>query len=95
MADQCASGGGRRGSPMDVSIARRVVQSFCKPPSKTDREIAELSERQMEILQLLARGKAYKTIADELELSIHTVQTYIRRIYEKLHVHTAPKQGQN
>lgn len=76
------------GSPMDASIARLVVQSFCTPPSKADRELAELSDRQMEILQLLSRGKAYKVIAEELDLSIHTVQTYIRRIYEKLHVHS-------
>ncbi|MBN2162027.1 MAG: response regulator transcription factor [Pontiellaceae bacterium] len=76
------------GSPMDLSIARLVVQSFQKPRKKVDIEISELSERQYQVLQLLARGKPYKLIADELDLSIHTVQTYIRRIYEKLHVNS-------
>ncbi len=76
------------GSPMDLSIARLVVQSFQKPKKKIDAEISELSDRQQQVLQLLARGKPYKLIADELDLSIHTVQTYIRRIYEKLHVNS-------
>ena len=73
---------------MDLSIARLVVQSFQKPKKKVDAEISELSERQQQVLQLLARGKPYKLIADELDLSIHTVQTYIRRIYEKLQVNS-------
>jgi DNA-binding CsgD family transcriptional regulator len=47
-----------------------------------------LTDRQREVLDGLAAGKAYKQIADEMQMSIHTVRTYIRRIYEKLHVHS-------
>ena len=47
---------------------------------------AELSTRESEVLQLLAQGYLYKEIADTLGISLPTVNTYIRRIYEKLHV---------
>jgi len=72
------------GSPMSSSIARKVVQSFCRPVSGPPN--ANLSPREQEVLQLLARGFLYKEIADSLQLSVQTVNTYIRRIYEKLHV---------
>ena len=73
------------GSPMTSNIARRVVQAFHRedptaPPS------ADLSQREREVLELLARGYLYKEIMDALEVSRGTVNTYIRRIYEKLHV---------
>ena len=71
------------GSPMSSSIARKVVQSFRHTPTPG---VAELSPREQEVLELLARGYLYKEIADSLELSVQTVNTYIRRIYEKLHV---------
>jgi len=71
------------GSPMSSSIARKVVQSF---RHQTTPGVAELSPREQEVLELLARGYLYKEIADSLELSVQTVNTYIRRIYEKLHV---------
>jgi DNA-binding NarL/FixJ family response regulator len=75
------------GSPMTSNIARKVVQSFqqqAPPASSTD--TSELSPRESEVLDLLARGYLYKEIADSLEISLPTVSTYIRRIYEKLHV---------
>lgn len=73
------------GSPMASNIARRVVQSFQKShPSSANS--AELSAREQEVLNLLARGFLYKEIADALNISVATVNTYIRRIYEKLHV---------
>lgn len=71
------------GSPMSSSIARKVVQSF---RHNTLPGAAELSPREQEVLELLARGYLYKEIADSLELSVQTVNTYIRRMYEKLHV---------
>lgn len=71
------------GSPMSSSIARKVVQSF---RHQTMPGVAELSPREQEVLELLARGYLYKEIADSLQLSVQTVNTYIRRIYEKLHV---------
>ena len=71
------------GSPMSSSIARKVVQSF---RHDTMPGVADLSPREQEVLELLARGYLYKEIADSLQLSVQTVNTYIRRIYEKLHV---------
>ena len=73
------------GSPMSAPIARKVVQSFKATPERGD-ESADLSERERAVLDGLAAGLAYKQIADQLQISIHTVRNYIRRIYEKLHV---------
>ncbi len=73
------------GSPMSAPIARKVVQSFKAVPPAGD-TAAELSPRERSVLDGLAEGLAYKQIADQLGVSIHTVRNYIRRIYEKLHV---------
>jgi len=73
------------GSPMTSNIARKVVQSFERPANQSG-EAMELSSREREVLELLARGYLYKEIADLLHISGPTVNTYIRRIYEKLHV---------
>lgn len=74
------------GSPMTSGIARKVVQSFQQPAKVEAPETAELSQREREVLDLLARGYAFKEIADMLNIGVTTVSTYIRRIYEKLHV---------
>jgi DNA-binding NarL/FixJ family response regulator len=75
----------RGGSPMTSHIARKVVQSFQQtPPSPKATE--NLSPREQEVLELLAKGFLYKEIADQLHISFETVHTYIRRIYEKLQV---------
>ena len=75
------------GSPMSSQIARKVVQSFRRnETATTDGEAVELSPREREVLELLARGYLYKEIAEQLKISVQTVNTYIRRIYEKLHV---------
>ncbi|HEX7653351.1 MAG TPA: response regulator transcription factor [Verrucomicrobiae bacterium] len=80
------------GSPMSATIARKVVkllQRSGEPTSKAGNAIRlQLSTRQQEMLELLAAGEPYKVIADKMGLSIHTVRGYIRRIYEKLQVHT-------
>lgn len=85
------------GSPMSSYIARRVVQSFnCpRPPAATklaggdsNVDAASLSPREEEILALLTQGFLYKEIADQLSISLDTVRTHLRRIYEKLHVHS-------
>ena len=73
------------GSPMTSNIARKVVQSFQRPTLQPS-EAVELSPREREVLELLARGYLYKEIAETLQISGPTVNTYIRRIYEKLHV---------
>ena len=73
------------GSPMTSNIARKVVQTFRqRAPSLTEGE--DLSPREQEVLELLARGYLYKEIADSLGISVPTVNTYVRRMYEKLHV---------
>ncbi len=74
------------GSPMTSYIARKVVQWFQKQASPQQRETEELSPREREILRLLARGYAYKEMADALSVSMGTINTHIRRIYQKLHV---------
>ena len=73
------------GSPMSAPIARKVVQSFQSAPARGN-ESAALSQRELSVINGLAQGLAYKQIADQLGVSIHTVRNYIRRIYEKLHV---------
>jgi DNA-binding NarL/FixJ family response regulator len=73
------------GSPMSSHIARKIVQSFQKPP-RAARETESLSPREAEVLDLLAKGYYYKEIADKTGLTYATVHTHIRHIYEKLHV---------
>jgi DNA-binding NarL/FixJ family response regulator len=73
------------GSPMTANIARKVVKAFHQV-SASEHSTAELSARESEVLQLLAQGYLYKEIADTLGISLPTVNTYIRRVYEKLHV---------
>ena len=77
----------RGGAPMSSHIARKVVQSFQAAP-RSPQETENLSPREQEVLNWLAKGYAYKQIADTMGLSLDTVRTYIRRIYEKLHVRT-------
>ena len=81
----------RGGSPMTTHIARKVVLSFQKSAAasaKTANELSELSEREQQVLDLLAQGLIYKEIGEKLGISYETVHTYIRRIYEKLQVRT-------
>jgi DNA-binding NarL/FixJ family response regulator len=75
------------GSPMSSNIARKVVQWLQQPKAKAQ-AAGSLSKRENEVLALLAQGYLYKEIADSLGISLETVNTYIRRIYEKLHVHS-------
>jgi DNA-binding NarL/FixJ family response regulator len=81
------------GAPMSRQIARRVVQFFHQmdrangvaPPPP---QLEGLTEREEQVLALLAKGHSYKEIADLLTISFETVRTHIRSIYEKLHVHS-------
>jgi DNA-binding NarL/FixJ family response regulator len=73
------------GSPMTSNIARRVVQAFHRQDAMLP-ESAKLSQREREVLELLARGYLYKEIMDSLNVSRGTLNTYVRRVYEKLHV---------
>jgi DNA-binding NarL/FixJ family response regulator len=73
------------GSPMSASIARKVVASFQNAAPVAEKH-AHLSPREQMVLEHLAKGLTYKQIADQLGISIDTIRTYLRRIYEKLHV---------
>jgi DNA-binding CsgD family transcriptional regulator len=55
-------------------------------PAKSDQNV--LTRREEEILQELVKGNSYKSTADHLFISVHTVRFHIRSIYEKLHVHS-------
>jgi DNA-binding NarL/FixJ family response regulator len=72
------------GSPMSAIIARRVVLSFSPSGSNTHSEL--LSPRELEILNLLSDGFRIKEVADKLFITVNTIRTHIRHIYEKLHV---------
>jgi DNA-binding NarL/FixJ family response regulator len=72
------------GSPMSSSIARKVVASFQK--AGRGEKAGLLSPREQAVLDCLAKGLTYKQIADQLGISIETIRTHIKRIYEKLHV---------
>lgn len=81
------------GAPMSRQIARRVVQFFQKVnelpvDAQKPAVVTNLTEREQEVLAALAKGYAYKEIADQLHISFETVRTHLRTIYEKLHVHS-------
>lgn len=75
------------GAPMSPEIARKVVMHFRRfpPPRESD---VELSARQVRILQLLAEGHTYKSCAESLGLSLDTIRFHVRKIYDRLHVHS-------
>lgn len=75
------------GSPMTPQIARRVVQHFQQLPQPSS-ELQKLTPRETEVLTQLAKGFRYKEIVDNLGISSGTLHSYIRNIYEKLHVHS-------
>jgi DNA-binding NarL/FixJ family response regulator len=75
------------GAPMSPSIARMVVATMQHLPSLPNKDYG-LSAREKEILSSLSKGNSYKLIAADLNISIDTVRTHIKRIYEKLQVHT-------
>ena len=75
------------GSPMSPQIARLVVSGFSEKQKNLEL-LKTFSPREQEILQALAKGYQYREIAEQLFISIETVRTYLRRIYEKLQVHS-------
>jgi DNA-binding NarL/FixJ family response regulator len=77
----------RGGSPMSSTIARKVVSSFNHLELENEL-VQKLTDREKEILNLLARGLMNKEVADKINISSATVRTHIQHIYEKLHVNT-------
>jgi DNA-binding NarL/FixJ family response regulator len=75
----------RGGSPMSSQIARMLVQNFQRNEPAAE-SAGKLSARENEILTLLTRGYRSKEVAEELGISVQTVNTHLRNIYEKLHV---------
>jgi len=70
-----------------VQIARKVVDYFhqiAKPAS----DVEKLTKREQEVLELLTKGFFYKEISDQLGISLPTVKSHLKLIYEKLHVQT-------
>lgn len=76
------------GAPMSGPIARRVLREF-RSARGNQRDLEQLTARESEVLQALARGRRYEEIAAELAVSRATVATHIHHIYEKLHVRSA------
>ena len=75
------------GAPMSSNIARKVVGYFNKMgDDKSDTSM--LTAREEQVLELLAKGMAYKNIADQLSLTIDTIRMNVKHIYVKLHVHS-------
>ena len=75
------------GSPMSGAIARKVVQHFHKAPPSRNKD-HNLTPRETQILELLAKGSLYKEIAWDLGIGFETVRSHIDNIYNKLHVRT-------
>ena len=75
----------RGGAPMSSEIARRVIESFRKPAKVRGGSVG-LTAREEEVLVLLSRGYSNKEIADQLHLSVDTVRSHLKHIYEKMHV---------
>lgn len=75
------------GAPMSASIARRVL-TMVRGKEQAAATDMNLTPRETDILQLLVDGSSYKTIAEKLFISTSTVQSHIKRIYQKLQVHS-------
>lgn len=75
------------GSPMTPQIARKVVQHFQQMPQPSS-DLQRLTPRETDVLNQLAKGFRYKEIVDNLGISSGTLHSYIRSVYEKLHVHS-------
>lgn len=80
---EAASGG----APMTASIASQVLKMFSEIPVAAVPDY-NLSDREKQVLQFLVNGYSYKMVAAEMNISIDTVRSHIKKIYEKLHVNS-------
>ncbi len=77
------------GAPMTSSIARKVLQMLPQQQPRIAENVSyKLTERETEILNLLVKGNSYKMIADKCGITMDTVRSHIKKIYDKLHVHS-------
>jgi DNA-binding NarL/FixJ family response regulator len=76
------------GAPMSPQIARRVIQHFQSPHQIPSSPTHVLTPHEIRILRLLVEGYHYQTVADELGVTVNTIRFHLRRIYEKLPVHS-------
>jgi DNA-binding NarL/FixJ family response regulator len=74
------------GAYMTPSVALRVMQFFAKPAPSDD--VFGLTPKEKEVLKLLTDGLSYKMVADKLGISYFTVNSHVKKIYDKLHVHS-------
>jgi DNA-binding NarL/FixJ family response regulator len=77
------------GAPMNPSIARKMMETFQKQSPSAGQARFDLTDREQEILGYLVKGLSYKMIADTCGITYHTVNSHCKKIYEKLHVHSA------
>jgi DNA-binding NarL/FixJ family response regulator len=83
---ECLKEAANGGAPMSPEVARRVIEVFRKrPPQQAD---YDLTPHEMRILKLLVSGENYKTAAVKIGVTSHTISFHVRRIYDKLHVHS-------
>jgi len=76
------------GAPITPVMASKMLQFFQHQSNATEQNLYALTEREKSVLSLLVDGLSYKMIADRESISYHTVNTHVRNIYEKLHVHS-------
>lgn len=77
------------GAPMTPSVARKVLSMLTQQNQEKHKNVFELTTREIEILSMLSKGMSYKMIADAGGITYHTVNSHLKKIYEKLHVHSA------
>jgi DNA-binding NarL/FixJ family response regulator len=75
-------------SPISSAIARHLLRRFQPAPAAVSERVSPLTQREGEVLQLIAKGLSYQRIADTLTMSPHTVTTHIKQIYRKLAVNS-------
>lgn len=77
------------GAPMTPLVARKVLYMLAQQSQESSKNPFALTGREIEILSMLSKGMSYKMIADAGGISFHTVNSHLKKIYEKLHVHSA------
>lgn len=77
------------GAPMTSSIAKKVLSFIPKKQQTQQQYVALLTARETEILEYVVKGFSYKMIASELDISVETIRSHIKKIYKKLHVNSA------